>query len=119
MIKGKHINRTFYVKGHHEEYSFIISKMPKFTWMKHTDSNYMYFLYISRSVEDFVDKTKQKEEYLCFHKVYFDFGELIRGILPVLREYILDNVKLFKLLSLCEQLKEPNEDPLHVTASGE
>ena len=119
--KGKQKKLDF-VKAIHNDYTVIIAKHPRYGWMHHSEEEYIYFLYITRSQKRFVDnRTANVGEYniLCFQIFFSSYENLMNVIEPVLSEYILDNKKLFQIAMLCEELIEPNEDPLHKKASGE
>ncbi|MCG7314792.1 hypothetical protein MHL30_16855 [Priestia flexa] len=110
--KGKQKKLDF-VKAIHDDYTIIIAKHPSFRWMHHSEEKHIYFLYITRSQKCFVDKnTAHVGEYniLCFQNFYSSFISLMKVIVPILAEYILDNEKLFKVIMLCEELEEPDED---------
>lgn len=121
VSKDKH-KRLDFVKAIHDDYTIIVARHPRFEWVKHSESNFVYFLYITKGQKRFVDKhTAHVGEYnlLCFQNFYSSFESLISVIEPILAEYILDNTKLFEIIMLCDELEEPDEDPLHDKVSGE
>jgi hypothetical protein len=122
MVSKERQKKLDYVKAIHDNYTIIIAKHPRFSWMHHSEGKYIYFVYITRSQKRFVDnRTAHVADYniLCFQNFYSSFEKLMKVIEPVLSEYILNNTKLFQIAMLCEELRELNEDPLHRNASGE
>lgn len=122
MVSKEKQKKLDYVKAIHDDFTIIIAKHPRFRWMHHSEGKHIYFLYITRLQKRFVDnRTANVGEFniLCFQNFYSSFENLMKVIEPVLSEYILDNKKLFQIAMLCEELREPNEDPLHNKASGE
>ncbi|KAF0822175.1 hypothetical protein V7200_18405 [Cytobacillus firmus] len=115
MVSKERQKKLDYVKAIHNDYTIVIAKHPRFDWINHSESKFIYFLYITKSQKCFVDKnTAHVGEYniLCFQNLYSSFISLMKVIVPILAEYILDNDELFKIIMLCEGLEEPEEDSL-------
>lgn len=113
MVSKERQKKLNYVKVIHDDYTIVIAKQPRFEWVNHSESKYIYFLYITKSQKCFVDKsTAHVGEYniLCFQNFYSSFISLMKVIVPILAEYILDNEKLFKVIMLCEELEDSEED---------
>ena len=104
--------RLDFVKYLHDDYTIVIARHPRFSWMVHAESNYIYFLYITRSQNRFVDRetaTIAKYNILCFQQVYSSYYMLMKSIYSVLSEYIMDSRKIMELLLLCEKIRDYSE----------
>ncbi|WNS75675.1 hypothetical protein RRV45_01095 [Bacillus sp. DTU_2020_1000418_1_SI_GHA_SEK_038] len=122
MVSKERQKKLDYVKAIHNDYTIVIAKHPRFEWVNHSESKFIYFLYITKSQKCFVDKnTAHVGEFniLCFQNFYSSFISLMKVIVPILAEYILDNDELFKIIMLCEELEDPDEEPLHEKDSDE
>lgn len=120
MIKGKD-KELECIKAYHNDYVFVVAKHPRFSWVSHTQKEYMYFLYITRLENHFLDKNTAnigKFNILCHQQVFFDYHQMMTVIEPILSEYILDSKTIFKIAMQIQELEYHNEDPLQ-QASGE
>jgi hypothetical protein len=119
MIKGKD-KQLDYVKAFHDDYVFIFAKHPRFSWMKHTENENVYFVYITRLEKHFVDKKTANVglfNILCYHQLFFNYHDMMLRLEPILSEYIMDSKKLFKIAMMVQEL-EYHEDTFE-KASGE
>ncbi|EMI11395.1 hypothetical protein [Anoxybacillus gonensis] len=107
--KQKKLRKPDFVKFRHEDYVIVIARQKRFPWMEHTESQYVYYMYITRSQKRFIsDTTAQVAEFniLCFCHIYSSFQHLMKVIEPILSEYILDSKKIIEIVMLCEELNE-------------
>ena len=123
MIKGETKKKgTDYVNAFHNDYIITIGRHPRFNWVTHSDKDYMYFLYITRTEKNFVGKNTAhvgKFNILCHQQTFYDYHHLMLVIEPILSEYILESKKIFKICMLVQELEYQSEDPLSNKASGE
>lgn len=102
-----------YVKVFHEDYSFIFAKQPRYKWVKHTVSESVYFIYITRIQKDFVDKKTANvvnNNYLCYSQMFFNYHDMMLRIEPILSEYILDSHTIFDIAINVQKLEYDEED---------
>ncbi|REJ29251.1 MAG: hypothetical protein C6W56_06395 [Caldibacillus debilis] len=107
------LRETSFIKFRHDDYMIIIAMHSRFAWIQHTDSKYMYFMYITRLQKRFIgDNTSEVAEFniLCFFGMNNTFSHLIQNVQPILSEYILDSKKIVEIVMLCEELYDNDED---------
>jgi hypothetical protein len=111
--KQQGVRETSFIKFRHEDYIIIIARHNRFAWIQHTDSKYVYFMYITRLQKRFIDhNTSEVAEFniLCFCGMYNSFLHLIQNMVPILSEYILDSKKIVEIVMLCEDLYKNDVD---------
>ncbi|SDG73674.1 hypothetical protein SAMN04489735_100237 [Aneurinibacillus thermoaerophilus] len=109
MLEKKKQKRLDFVKYLNDDYTIVIARHPRFHWMSHTESNYVYFLYITRTQNRFIDeKTAAVARYniLCFQQIYSSYSCLMKSLYAVISEYLLDANKILEVFLLCEKLRE-------------
>jgi len=121
MIQGK--DKKFdIVKAFHGDYVFIIAKHPRFSWVSHSEEDHMYFVYITRTENRFVDKKTAnvaKFNVLCCQQVFYNYHQMMMSLEPILSEYILDSKSIFKICILAQNLEYYLDEEDKQIASGE
>lgn len=91
-----------FVNYFHEDYVFILTRFEKIRTQEGKEPSYLFFIYIIRK-ERIVDK-KECKDIICFNKVYHSYEEFMDNLLMITGEYIFEQSKYNKCITLAEKL---------------